>query len=80
MLVLMTALPTLPSFMGYETVYLPKNHCTKAEFMETEDYLPPFRGCLYCSGKGTNNPHRTIEIHSNGKICRAKGDDYNGTE
>ena len=31
----MTALPTTPSFMDYEAVYLPKNHFIKAETMET---------------------------------------------
>ena len=31
---LMTALPTTPSFMDYEAVYLPKNHFIKAESME----------------------------------------------
>ena len=39
---LMTALPTTPSFMDYEAVYLPKNHFIKAESMETEDYLAIF--------------------------------------
>ena len=39
---LMTALPTTPSFMDYEAVYLPKNHFIKAESMETEDYLALF--------------------------------------
>ena len=39
---LMTALPTTPSFMDYEAVYLPKNHFIKAETMETEDYLALF--------------------------------------
>jgi len=38
----MTALPTTPSFMDYEAVYLPKNHFIKAESMETEDYLALF--------------------------------------
>ena len=36
---LMTALPTTPSFMDYEAVYLPKNHFIKEESMATEDYL-----------------------------------------
>lgn len=35
---LMTALPTTPSFMEYEAVYLPKNHFIKEESMETNDY------------------------------------------
>ena len=39
---LMTALPTTPSFMDYEAVYLPKNHFIKEESMETEDYLALF--------------------------------------
>ena len=39
---LMTALPTTPSFMDYEAVYLPKNHFIRAESMETEDYLALF--------------------------------------
>ena len=32
---LMTALPTTPSFMDYEAVYLPKNHFIKEESMAT---------------------------------------------
>lgn len=39
---LMTALPTTPSFMEYEAVYLPKNHFIKEETMQTEDYLALF--------------------------------------
>ena len=39
---LMTALPTTPSFMEYEAVYLPKNHFIKDETMRTEDYLALF--------------------------------------
>ena len=39
---LMTALPTTPSFMDYEAVYLPKNHFIKEETMSTEDYLNLF--------------------------------------
>ena len=39
---LMTALPTTPSFMDYEAVYLPKNHFIKEESMETDDYLALF--------------------------------------
>ena len=39
---LMTALPTTPSFMDYEAVYLPKNHFIKEETMRTEDYLALF--------------------------------------
>ena len=35
---LMTALPTTPSFMDYEAVYLPKNRFKKAESMQTEAY------------------------------------------
>ena len=31
-----------PSFMDYESVYLPKNHFIKEESMETEDYLALF--------------------------------------
>ena len=41
-MLMMTALPTTPSFMDYEAVYLPKNHFIKAESMETEDYLALF--------------------------------------
>ena len=33
---LMTALPTTPTFMDYEAVYLPKNHIIKAETMSTK--------------------------------------------
>lgn len=39
---LMTALPTTPSFMDYEAVYLPKNHFIKKEAMSTNDYLNLF--------------------------------------
>jgi hypothetical protein len=39
---LMTALPTTPSFMDYEAVYLPKNRFLKEESMETEEYLSLF--------------------------------------
>ena len=39
---LMTALPTTPSFMDYEAVYLPKNHFIKKETMSTEKYLALF--------------------------------------
>lgn len=39
---LMTALPTTPSFMDYEAVYLPKNHFIKKETMSTSDYLNLF--------------------------------------
>ncbi|MBQ3285567.1 MAG: hypothetical protein IJH40_08000 [Ruminococcus sp.] len=39
---LMTALPTTPSFMDYEAVYLPKNRFIKKETMSTEDYLNLF--------------------------------------
>ena len=37
------------------------------------DLMPPFKVFLYCSGKGTKNPHETLEIHSSGKIYRANG-------
>ena len=39
---LMTALPTTPSFMEYEAVYLPKNHFIKEETMSTEEYVKLF--------------------------------------
>lgn len=39
---LMTALPTTPSFMDYEAVYLLKNHFIKEESMDTMDYLDLF--------------------------------------
>ncbi len=39
---LMTALPTTPTFMDYEAVYLPKNHFIKEEAMSTKDYLHLF--------------------------------------
>ena len=39
---LMTALPTTPTFMDYEAVYLPKNHFIKAETMGTMEYLKLF--------------------------------------
>ncbi len=38
----MTALPTTPSFMEYEAVYLPKNQYIKEEHLETEAYLAQF--------------------------------------
>ena len=39
---LMTALPTTPTFMDYEAVYLPKNHFIKAETMNTLEYVALF--------------------------------------
>jgi len=39
---LLTALPTTPSFMDYEAVYLPKNHFIREESMSTQDYLALF--------------------------------------
>lgn len=39
---LMTALPTTPTFMDYEAVYLPKNHFIKAERMNTLEYVALF--------------------------------------
>ena len=39
---LMTALPTTPTFMDYEAVYLPKNHFIKEETLSTKDYLHLF--------------------------------------
>ena len=39
---LMTALPTTPTFMDYEAVYLPKNHFIKAETMNTLEYVSLF--------------------------------------
>ena len=39
---LMTALPTTPSFMDYEAVYLSKNRFIKKETMSTEEYLALF--------------------------------------
>ena len=39
---LMTALPTTPSFMDYEAVYLPKNHFIREESMATDQYLSLF--------------------------------------
>ena len=39
---LMTALPTTPTFMNYEAVYLPKNHFIKAETMNTLEYVALF--------------------------------------
>lgn len=39
---LMTALPTTPSFMDYEAVYLPKNHFIKSESMKADEYTSLF--------------------------------------
>lgn len=39
---LMTALPTTPSFMDYEAVYLPKNRFIKEERLSTETYISFF--------------------------------------
>lgn len=39
---LMTALPTTPSFMDYDAVYLPKNHFIKDESMPVTDYAALF--------------------------------------
>ena len=53
----MTALPTTPSFMDYEAVYLPKNHFIREESMSTQDYLAlffPF-GKLDIQKKGTKS-------------------------
>lgn len=36
---MMTTLPTTPSFMDYEAVYLQKNHFIKEESMGTDEYL-----------------------------------------
>ena len=38
----MTALPTTPQFMDYESVYLPKNHFLREETMPTKDYVDLF--------------------------------------
>jgi hypothetical protein len=38
----MTALPTTPHFMNYDTAYLPKNHFIKDEFMPSADYAMQF--------------------------------------
>lgn len=38
----MTALPTTPEFMNYETVYLPKNRFMTAESIPTEEYTALF--------------------------------------
>ena len=38
----LTALPTTPSFMDYEAVYLPKNHFIREESLPTQDYLSLF--------------------------------------
>jgi len=37
-----SALPTTPHFMEYDAVYLPKNHCIKAESMPVEEYAALF--------------------------------------
>lgn len=42
MLGLMTALPTTPDFITYDSVYLPKNHFIKEESISTEKYLSYF--------------------------------------
>ena len=38
----LTALPTTPSFMDYEAVYLPKNHFIREESIPAQDYLALF--------------------------------------
>ena len=38
----MTALPTTPEFMEYDTVYLPKNRYLKAQSMPTDEYAAIF--------------------------------------
>ena len=51
---LMTALPTTPEFMIYDTVYLPKNHFIKDESMPVEEYASlffPFEKMEYYKGK-----------------------------
>jgi len=37
-----TALPTTPEFMNYDTVYLPKNRFIRDEFMSVKDYVALF--------------------------------------
>ena len=39
---LMTAIPTTPTFMNYEAVYLLKNQFIRDETMDTEKYLSLF--------------------------------------
>lgn len=50
----LTALPTTPSFMDYEAVYLPKNHFIREESMTTQDYLALFF------------PFEKLDIHKKG--------------
>lgn len=38
----MTALPTTPDFITYESVYLPKNHYIKKETLSTQEFLSYF--------------------------------------
>ena len=54
MLGLMTALPTTPDFITYDSVYLPKNHFIKEESISTEKYLSYFF------------PFEKIDFHKNG--------------
>ena len=49
---LMTALPTTPTFMDYEAVYLSKNHFIKEETMSTKDYLHLSVLSISQSGRG----------------------------
>jgi len=53
----MTALPTTPEFMNYETVYLPKNRYIKTEYMPVDEYAAlffPFEDEI----NKNPNPHR----------------------
>lgn len=51
---LLTALPTTPSFMDYEAVYLPKNHFIREEPMTTQNDLTMFF------------PFEKLDIHKKG--------------
>jgi hypothetical protein len=57
---LMTALPTTPTFMDYEAVYLPKNHFIKAETMNTLEYVASKYGTTF---------HKVNRFFASSRLC-----------
>ena len=67
---LMTALPTTPTFIDYNAVYLPTNHFIREEVLDTKDYLAYFfpfeKPDFYKKGKESlwfiNNDRKMIAL------------------
>lgn len=67
---LMTALPTTPTFIDYNAVYLPTNHFIREEVLDTKDYLAYFfpfeKPDFYKKGKESlwfiNNDRKRIAL------------------